>query len=169
MEKTNKMLDEIEIRTELRPGDLSYVVYQQTLLYQREHQFGFEFEGYGLEGMFEFYESYDPELDRIWICEHKGKIIGSLFLMHRENNASQLRFFYIDSEFRGVGLGKKLMQLYMDFFKEKKYHSSYLWTFQGLDSAISLYTKYGFTLTEEARTKTFGKEVNEQRYDISLS
>lgn len=168
MVKTNKLIDEIEIRTELRPGDLSYVIYQQTLLYQNEHQFGFEFETYGLAGMFEFYENYNPELDRIWICEHKRKIIGSLLLMHRENGSSQLRFFYIDREYRGVGLGKKLMELYMDFMKEKNYRSSYLWTFQGLDSAISLYTRYGFELTEEAITRTFGKEVNEQRYDIFL-
>lgn len=34
------MLDEITIRTELSPGDMSYVVYKQTLLYQQEHDLG---------------------------------------------------------------------------------------------------------------------------------
>lgn len=161
-----KTLDNINIRTDIKPGDLSYVIYQQTLLYQEEHNFGFEFEIYGLIGMHEFYENYNPENDRIWICEHNGKIIGSVLLMHRENNSSQLRFFYIDKEYRGVGLGKKLMQLYMGFFKEKGYQSSYLWTFEGLDSAISLYTRHGFKLTEQVQTKTFGKVVNEQRFDL---
>jgi len=117
--------------------------------------------------MHEFCENYDPEKDRAWVCEHNEKIIGFILLMHRENNSSQLRYFYIDAEYRGIGLGKKLMQLYMDFFREKGYRSSYLWTFQGLDAAISLYTRHGFKLTEEKQSRAFGKLVNEQRYDLS--
>jgi peptidyl-dipeptidase Dcp len=166
MNKTIQSLGEIDIRTELKPGDLSYIIYKQTILYREEHRLGIEFEAYALAGMLEFYNNYDPEKDRIWIAEHNGKIIGSVILMHREENASQLRYFYTDSAYRGIGLGKKLMQLYMDFFNEKKYGSSYLWTFQGLDSAISLYTRHGFKLTQEVKSKTFGKIVNEQRFDL---
>lgn len=168
MSKIEKTFADISIRTELRPGDLSNIIYQQTLLYQEEHNFGFEFEMYALAGMHEFCKNYNLEKDRIWICEHNDKIIGSILVMHRENNSSQLRFFYVDKDYRGIGLGKKLMQLCVDFIKEKNYKLSYLWTFEGLDSAISLYTKNGFTLTEQIKTQTFGKVVNEQRFDLII-
>ena len=167
MKETDKTLDDINIRTELEPGDLSYVSYRQARLYKEEYNFGISFESYALAGLHEFYQNYNPEMDRVWICENDGKIIGFLLLMHRENNAAQLRYFYIEREYRGIGLGKKLMQLYMEFLTKKRYQSSYLWTTQELDSAISLYTRHGFILTEEKPSTAFGKMTNEWRYDLS--
>ncbi len=95
-------------------------------------------------------------------------MIGFLLLMHRENNAAQLRYFYIEPEYRGIGLGKKLMTLYVDFLKEKGYQSAYLWTTYELYSAASLYKRHGFQLTEEKKSTSFGKELIEQRYDLKL-
>ena len=118
--------------------------------------------------MHEFYKNYNPELDRAWICEHGNRIIGFLLLMHRDNNAAQLRYFYLEPEYRGIGLGKKLMQLYMDFLKEKGYQSSFLWTTDELQSAASLYKKHGFQLTEEKQSTSFGKPLKEQRYDLLM-
>lgn len=46
-------------------------------------------------------------MDRAWICEHNGKVIESLFLLHRDNGAAQLRYLLIVQEYRGIGLGKK--------------------------------------------------------------
>ncbi|HLG38364.1 MAG TPA: GNAT family N-acetyltransferase, partial [Chitinophagaceae bacterium] len=111
-----------------------------------------------------------PGHDRAWICEHNGRIIGFLLLMHRENNAAQLRYFYLEPEYRGIGLGKKLMSLYMDFFYKCGYTSSYLWTTNELGTASSLYVRHGFKLTEEKESTAFGKSLKEQRYDlVSLS
>ena len=95
-----------------------------------------------------------------------SRIIGFVLLMHRENNAAQLRYFYLKPEYRGIGLGKKLMCLYMEFLKEKGYQSSYLWTTHELQTAASLYTRYGFKLTEEKESTAFGKPLKEQRYDL---
>lgn len=162
----NLTMDSITIRSELKPGDLSYVSYKQAKLYSDEYNFGVDFEQYVLAGMSEFAKSYDPEKDRVWICEHNHIIIGFLLLMHRENNSSQLRYFYLDKEYRGIGLGKKLMTLYLEFYKEKRYKSSYLWTTKNLDSAAVLYTKFGFKLTEEKETNAFGIALQEQRYEI---
>jgi peptidyl-dipeptidase Dcp len=88
--------------------------------------------------------------------------------MHRENNSSQLRYFYLDSECRGLGLGNKLMQLLLDFARQCGYNSIYLWTTHELPAAHHLYKKFGFTLTEEKPSADFGKPVVEQRYDLVL-
>jgi len=159
-------LGDINIRTNLQPGDLGYVIYMHGKMYKEEYNYGIEFETYVALGLYEFFQQYNSLKDRVWVCEHDNKIIGFLLLMHRDENTAQLRYFLIDSHYRGIGLGKKLMQLYMDFFKGCSYQSSYLWTTNELPAAASLYVKYGFTLTEEKLSASFGKEVKEQRYDL---
>lgn len=158
-------IENIKIRNELVPGDLGYVTYLHGLLYAAEYGYGIQFESYVAAGLHEFYEHYDPTRDRVWVCEHDNKIIGFLLLMHRENNAAQLRYFLIDPRYRGIGLGKKLMELYLEFLHWCKYRSSYLWTTHELDAAASLYRKHGFKLTEEKESTAFGKPLREQRYD----
>jgi peptidyl-dipeptidase Dcp len=160
-------LEDISIRTELQPGDMGWLIHMHARLYAREYGFGVQFESYVARGMCEFYESYDPARSRIWICEHKEHIIGSLVLMERAD-AAQLRYFLIEPGYRSIGLGSSLLNLYMDFLRDCGYRRSYLWTTDELPAAISLYTKLGFKLAEEKISTSFGKQVTEQRYDLIL-
>ena len=161
-------MENITIRTDLNPGDLGFVIYRHGVLYHKEYDYGISFETYVGAGMYEFYKNYNQELDRVWICEHNNNIVGFVLLMHRGNNTAQLRYFYLEPAYRGIGLGKKLMELYMDFLKEKGYQSSYLWTTNELHAAASLYTRHDFKLTEEKESTAFGKALKEQRYDLSI-
>ncbi len=159
-------LEDINIRTLLRPEDIGHVTLLHGTIYNKEYNYGIAFESYVAAGLDEFYRQYNPSLDRVWIAEHKNKIVGFLLLMHRNNTTAQLRYFLITAPYRGIGLGNKLMQLYMEFAKTAGYSSSYLWTTGELVSAAALYKKYGFQLTEEKRSTAFGPEVLEQRYDL---
>jgi peptidyl-dipeptidase Dcp len=159
-------LEDLSIRTTLIPGDLGYVIYLHGLLYGTEYDYGIEFETYVAYGLYEFYKNYDPEKDRVWICEHNRKIIGFLLLMHKEKDTAQLRYFLIHPEYRGIGLGKKLMDLFMEFLVMCNYKSAYLWTTHELSAAAYLYVKHGFKLTEEKQSAAFGKLLREQRYDL---
>jgi len=158
--------NEITIRTDIMPGDLGYVMFRHGKLYGHEYQYGVEFETYIGAGLYEFYKNYDPARDRVWICEQNDKIVGFLLLMHRENNAAQLRYFYFEPEFRGLGLGNNLMQLFIDFARNCNYRVVYLWTTNELAAAHHLYKKFGFILTEERPSTDFGKPLVEQRYDL---
>ena len=160
-------LDDISIRIEPRPGDLGYVTYLHGALYSKEYHFGLQFESYVAQGLCEFYEKYDPKRSRIWACEQDDRMIGFLLLMDR-GEAAQLRYFLIEPEYRGIGLGSKLINLYMDFLHECGYQRSYLWTTHELYTAIALYKRVGFTLTEEKESTSFGKPLKEQRYDLIL-
>ena len=164
---TKPSLNDISIRTELHHGDMGYVIYLHGLLYGREYNFGVQFETYVAKGLCEFYEQYDPKRNCVWVCEDNERMIGFLLLMDR-GEAAQLRYFIIESEYRGIGLGKRLMSLYMDFMRECGYKKSYLWTTHELHTAIALYKKFGFTLTEEKESTAFGKPLTEQRYDLIL-
>jgi len=162
-------LNDIKIRTHIKPGDLGYVTYRHGKLYEQEYGYGVSFETYVGAGLHEFYSNYNPELDRAWICEHEDKIVGFILLMHRENKAAQLRYFYLEPEYRGLGLGKKLMSLFMDFLTEKDYQSAYLWTTHELFAAASIYTRHGFKLSESKESQAFGKPLNEQRYEMFIN
>jgi len=162
-------LEDVAIRTELQPGDIGYVTYLHGILYKKEYNYGIGFESYVAAGLHEFYQHYDPSKDRVWVCEHHSAIVGFLLLMHRDENAAQLRYFILQPAYRGLGLGKKLMSLYMEFLKEAGYRSSYLWTTNELPAAAHLYSQNGFRLTEEKSSTTFGKLLKEQRYEVILS
>lgn len=161
-------LPDISIRTELRPGDIGCVTQMHGRLYSEEYNYGIQFESYVAKGLCEFYEKYNPERNRIWACEHNDRMIGFLLLMDR-GSAAQLRYFLIEPEYRGIGLGSKLLSLYMDFLIGCGFKTSYLWTTHELSTAASLYKKLGFRLTEEKESTTFGKLLREQRYDLVLS
>lgn len=160
-------LEDITIRTDLQSGDLGYVVYLHGILYKDEYDYGISFESYVAAGLHEFYQQYDPIKDRVWVCEHEGAIIGFMLLMHR-GTAAQLRYFILHPDYRGIGLGKKLMDLYMEFLVQAGYASSYLWTTNELPAAASLYKRHGFVLTEEKPSSDFGKPLIEQRYDLTI-
>ncbi len=164
-QKEELSLDDITIRTELKPGDIGYIIYLHGKLYKEEYHYGIEFETYVAAGLCEFYKNYNPKKECVWICEHKNRIIGCLFLVNR-GNAAQLRYFLLCPEYRGIGLGKKLMALYMEFFRRCAYKKSYLWTTHELTAAAHLYLRAGFVLTEEKESTSFGKFLKEQRYDL---
>jgi len=164
----NVQLDDIAIRTTLQPGDIGYVTYMHGYLYHKEYNYDINCEVYIAEGFCEFYKNYDPQKDCVWVAEHHDRIVGFVLLMHRENNAAQLRYFILEPEYRGIGLGKKLINLYMDSLKAKGYKTSYLWTTNDLFTAAHIYKQIGFVLTEEKDSTAFGKKLKEQRYDLTV-
>ncbi len=161
-------LEDINIRNALKPGDIGCVIYLHGILYSREYGFGVQFETYVASGLHEFCTNNDPAKDRVWICEHEGLMVGFLLLMHRGVDSAQLRYFIIRPEYRGIGLGKHLMRLFMEHLAACGYKSAYLWTTHELSAAISLYKRHGFKLTEEKESTAFGKPLREQRYDWTL-
>jgi GNAT superfamily N-acetyltransferase len=160
-------LDDITIRTHLRPGDIGHITSRHGILYAKEYGWGIGFESYVAAGLHEFYKEHSPAKDRIWIAEHEGKTIGAILVKSRGGSA-QLRYFYIEPEYRGVGLGKKLWSAALDFVHEQGFRSAYLWTTSELARAAYLYTSSGFKLVEEKTTVSFGKEAVEQKYVLQL-
>ena len=158
-------LSDIHIRTTPNPGDLGYISYLHGKIYAEEYQFGIEFDSYVAESLLELYK--DLENNCFWLAEHEDRIIGCLALVHRERVA-QLRFFLIQQSYRGLGLGKKLMDAFFTKLHERQYASCYLWTKDGLPTAKGLYLRYGFELVEEKESLTFGKVALEQKYEVSF-
>jgi len=169
MRKPVVQIKDISIRGNLMSGDLGYIIYRHGFLYSSEYKYGIPFELYVAEGLCEFFRSYTPEKDKVWICEHGNKIIGFILLMQLTKHTAQLRYFYIEPQYRGIGLGKRLMEYLLVAAKKIKYRNVFLWTTNELKIATNLYIRYGFKLTKSRESSAFGKKVIEQKYQLALS
>lgn len=156
--------ESITIRRELQPGDIGEITRLHGTVYHAERGHGIAFEAYVAAGLAEFVHQYAPARDALWICADAGRVVGTLFLIHRKA-AAQLRYFLVLPEYRGCGLGKSLMRDYMAALRERGYASSFLWTTNELAAAASLYRRHGFALTEERPSTRFGKPVIEQKFE----
>ncbi|MCS5491449.1 GNAT family N-acetyltransferase [Algoriphagus limi] len=156
----------ITVRNDLQPGDLGQVAALHGRIYFEEHGFGMGFEAYVMESLLEFYRQYNPNRDRVWVVEREGKMIGFLLLMHRQDIQAQLRYFILEKPYRGMGLGKKLMEEWMDFYREKGYKGAFLYTTSGLDPAVSLYERFGFRKVSQIKSRNFGVPLLEMLYRL---
>lgn len=151
----------IIIRNELKPGDLGQVAALHGKIYSEEHGFGLGFEAYVMESLLEFYRQYDPKKDRVWVLEDEVRMVGFLLLMRRPENQTQLRYFILEKKYRGMGLGRKLISEWMDFYHEMGYSGAYLYTTSGLDPAVHLYESVGFRKVSEKDSEDFGVPLKE--------
>lgn len=168
--KANKrdVLDGIKIRNDFEPGDIGFVIQSHGELYKEEFGYGYHFEQYVTEGIVEFLQLPKPNKSRVWICEHNAYKMGFLMLLDRGNETAQLRYFFIYPEFRGSGIGNKLMILFMDYLKEMNFKHCFLLTTNDLGSAVHLYKKHGFRMVEESETLEFGKQLYIQKYELEM-
>lgn len=160
-------LEDIQIRNHLIPGDIGFIIQSHGELYEKEYHFSNLFEKYVTESLLEFINLPKPNRNKVWLCEHNHNRMGFISLMDR-GEAAQLRYFFIYPEYRGVGLGGKLMRLFMQELKKHDFNSCYLWTTNELDAATFLYRKHGFKLEEEVPSSGFGKELKEVKYVLEL-
>lgn len=79
-----------------------------------------------LESLGKFYRHYDPLKDKVWVVESEDRRVGFLCLMHGPENQAQLRYFLLEKALRGLGLGNRLMQEWMDFNRQKGFKGVYL-------------------------------------------
>ena len=155
----------ITIRT-YQPGDAGYVAYRHGVLYGREYGFDHVFEKYVLQSLSKYLE--DPTKGEIWMAEVGGVVAGFIGLVEIDKNTAQLRWFLIEPEFRGIGLGRRMVDTLLDYCRQKGYTQIMLWTFKGLDAALHLYQQTGFTLAEEKENHEWKDLLIEQRWDLAL-
>lgn len=167
MQKIAPMInrDDISIRNELQRGDIASILSMHAEIYGKEYGYNLYFEAIVAKTLFEFYELFKPDRSRVWICEHRGQVVGSLALLDRGDAAAQLRYFVLMPGYRGLGLGNRLMTLYMEFMHEVGYTSSYLLTTDDLHEAAHLYKKFGFELVSSTESDIYGKDMHRQRYE----
>jgi ribosomal protein S18 acetylase RimI-like enzyme len=163
------MSAEPNIRRALRPGDLGAIVAHHGIVYRPE---------YGLDSTFEAHvgasvaaaaaRGFPRSGEAIWIVERDGRHAGSLALTD-EGDRGCVRWFVLDRELRGQGLGRKLVAELVSEAEAAGYEGLFLETFGDLRAAAHIYRSHGFELTSAETGPRWGRaELTYQHYELSF-
>lgn len=151
-----------------RVGDVSWVVHRQAVLYRDDYGWNGHFETLVVGIAAEFLKSHDPAREHCWVAERDGAILGSVFLVRVNDQVAKLRMLYVEPTARGLGLGRQLVEVCMDFAKAAGYRRMTLWTNDCLVEARQLYDSLGFELVSEHPHSDFGPPMVGQEYQHDL-
>jgi DNA-binding MarR family transcriptional regulator/GNAT superfamily N-acetyltransferase len=152
----------------LKVGDVGWITHRQGILYSQEYGWDASYEALVAEILAGFVKNLDAAVERGWVAERDGGIIGSVFLVRASAELAKLRLLYVEPTARGLGLGKRLVEECIDFARMKGYKTVTLWTNDVLVSARRIYQAAGFRLTREERHHSFGKDLVGQTWDLAL-
>jgi len=163
-------MEEFKITAGYVPGIIGRIAELHAVYYSKHWGFGQYFETKVAGGLAEFLQRYDRDRDGIWTVSLNERIEGGIAIdgVHAAGDGAHLRWFIVSEKLQGRGLGRRLIDVALDFCAEKKYRRIFLWTFEGLDSARHLYEKAGFNLVEQFSGTQWGPVVNEQRFELQL-
>ncbi|NUL35793.1 bifunctional helix-turn-helix transcriptional regulator/GNAT family N-acetyltransferase [Kosakonia sacchari] len=158
-----------EIVTGYLPGMIGRISEMHASYYSQHYGFGYFFESKVAAGLAEFAGRLDNARNNIWLAVHQGKIVGSIAIDGEDlgNNEAHLRWFILDDECRGTGIGRQLLAKAMQFCDEQQFSAVQLWTFSGLNAARALYESFGFTLNKEWQGEQWGSSMLEQQFTRS--
>ena len=153
-----------------RAGDLGWVFQRHAVVYSKEFGYSRLFETYVCDGLAPFMKDYDSKKDRLWIGEMGGRRVGAVAVHHVDDRLgwAKLRWFLVEKEARGRGLGSMLLDTAVTFCKKVGYKGIFLWTVSDLDAARKLYERTGFKLAEEKKGCAWAPWAHEQRWELRL-
>lgn len=148
--------------------DINHIIDRHEKLYKSEYGFDKSFKNYVSDAIYKFTNTFDKDNENIWIAEHKGKTIGSIALVKVDNTTAQLRWFLIEPNMRGAGLGKRLISTLLYFARQKGYTHIFLDTISDVHAARHLYKSNGFILSNKHSHNIWGKRLTEERWTMNL-
>jgi RimJ/RimL family protein N-acetyltransferase len=161
---------EVEIRSDLRLGDLDAIVALHARYYPPEYGFDSRFLAQVEARVAEALAAGFPgERDRVRIVERDGELAGSLALTDEGDGTGYLRWYLIEPALRGRGLGRRMVAELLDEARALGYLRLRLETFSELGTAAAIYRDAGFRVVAEETGPRWGREkITYQHYELEV-
>lgn len=101
----------------------------------------------------ELYQYFKIEHAALFVAENENEVLGCCGIYPTEalpDAYAELVKFYLKKEARGKGIGKKLLQVSLDFAKSEGYKTIYIESLPAFSTAVSIYEKEGFRYLPKA-------------------
>lgn len=159
-----------KIRREVEASDLGAIIAQHGALYGYEHGLDSTFEAHvGASVVAAGKRGWPRPNEGAWIVELDGRHAGSLALTDEGGELAALRWFLLDRELRGHGIGRRLVAELLAEAADAGYERVGLETFGDLRSAARIYRSHGFELEWAQHGPRWGRsELTYQRYELNF-
>ncbi len=110
-----------------------------------------------LDNLYEFY-SGDDKRGYYVMTDENDRVIGGVGFDEfvHISGCAELQKLYLNDDYKGRGLGYKLVEFIEDKMRERGYTSSYLETHHNLEVAIHLYQRCGYERIERPKAVNHG-------------
>ncbi|MGD9034387.1 MAG: GNAT family N-acetyltransferase [Desulfobacteraceae bacterium] len=152
------------------PGVVGKITEIHATYYYENWGFDVSFETQVGRELSEFIMDFEENRDGFWVAKINGEFAGAVAIdgSGADKGEARLRWFIVPPKFQNRGVGGTLIKRAIDFCKKANFRRVYLWTFEGLDEARSLYEREGFRLSQEHDVYQWGQDIREQKFEMDL-
>jgi GNAT superfamily N-acetyltransferase len=151
-----------------QPGDLGWVVQRNAAVYTEEFGWDSSYEALVARIVADYADHRDPGAEAAWIAEVDGAPAGCVFCVRENATTARLRLLLVEPWARGLGIGSRLVEEVLRFARQAGYSGITLWTNDVLVAARRIYQQAGFTLDNESRHHSFGKDLTGQNWSRAI-
>lgn len=151
-----------------RTGEVAEIVARQARLYAEDHGFDHRFEALVMEIGAAFLRDFDPREDASFLAEVGGRVVGAVFVTRESAEVAKLRLLHVESEMRGRGIGRRLVEASIAFARDRGHRTLTLWTNDVLVEARRLYERCGFRRVGAEPHEMFGPRLVGETWDLAL-
>lgn len=167
----NKLSEANDVIT-IRPfvqSDIEYVISRHKTLYYAERHLNETFSAYVDKIVYDFVHHFDSQTDCLNILECNGTPAGSIAIAKVGKETAQLRFFMLEPEMRQRGFGNQLMDLALQFCRDKGYKKVFLLTITAQVIARHIYETHGFYKVSSTDKSEWGDGVIEECWELNIT
>lgn len=152
----------------LAPGDAGWVLEHHAVHYAEVEGFDATFEALVAQVLADLLHARRAGRAEGWLAWAGGMRRGCIFAASTEDNALQLRLFYVARAARGQGIGQALLDTLVAHARARGCASVRLWTHAEHAAAGRVYARNGFRRLSASPAHSFGRDLTEEAWELPL-